>query len=211
MNQRLLTILAVVVGCILTATTYVTVAGEQTAEGQTLQPHRIRDAQHIYGNPRAPITIVEWSDVQCPFCKDLHPTLTQLVDESNGNVNWEYRHYPLGNHPLADDAAIALECVADMVSSEAFWQLLDTLFASQQSLSLESIKQESLALGVTEAEYAACLENESYKQQVVADMHAADMFGGGSTPFNVIVFPDGLVRPVRGALPLEMWQEALQQ
>lgn len=60
-----------------------------------MQTKLIASDRNLYGSPRADITIVEFSDVECPFCARVHPTIERLVDESDGQINWEYRHLPL--------------------------------------------------------------------------------------------------------------------
>ena len=81
---------------------------------------------HIYGNPNAQVTIIEYSDYECPFCKRIHSTLKKVVDESNGNVNWIYRHWPLHQHSF--EKLAASECVAQIKGNDAFWKYSDLLF-----------------------------------------------------------------------------------
>jgi len=83
----------------------------------------------IKGDKNAPISIVEYSDIDCPFCKRHHPTLDQLVEEYDGQVNWVYRHFPLDQlHPDARKKAEASECAGDQGGNEAFWEFLDLLY-----------------------------------------------------------------------------------
>lgn len=94
---------------------------------QNIKP--ITSSDHIFGNPAAPLKIVEFSDLECPFCQKFHPTLKQLVNDYNGEVAWVYRHFPLESiHPSARPAAEASECVASLGGNDAFWQYLDLLF-----------------------------------------------------------------------------------
>ena len=89
---------------------------------------------HYKGSPNPTITIIEYSDFECPFCARIHTTLDQLVKE-NSNLAWVYRHLPLDNiHPLATPAALASECVAREEGNEGFWQFADTIFADQTKL-----------------------------------------------------------------------------
>lgn len=90
---------------------------------------------HYRGNVDAPIQIIEYSDLECPFCSRIHPTLEQIV-ANNDNVVWAYRHLPLDSiHAQAMPAAIASECVAREEGNEAFGTFIDTIFENQDKLS----------------------------------------------------------------------------
>lgn len=81
---------------------------------------------HILGNPNAAITIIEYSDFECPYCKKFHATLNQIVAESNGNVAWVYRHWPI--HQNSFEKLVASECVAKIKGNDAFWKYSELLF-----------------------------------------------------------------------------------
>jgi len=89
----------------------------------------IRTDDHILGNiETAQATIIEYSDIDCPYCKKLQPTLQQLADE--GKIAWIYRHSPIPQlHPYAHVKAVATECVAQLAGKDAFWKYLDVLTA----------------------------------------------------------------------------------
>jgi len=88
---------------------------------------------HYRGSGSPSITIIEYSDLECPFCARVHDTFKQIVDEHT-DVTWVYRHLPLSFHPQAMPAAIASECVAREEGNEAFWNFADTIFANQEQL-----------------------------------------------------------------------------
>ncbi len=88
-------------------------------------------SDHIIGSPTAPIVLVEYSDFQCPYCKMIHPSLKQIVSESNGGVAWVYRDFPLYQiHPEAENSANAAECIAAQLGNDAFWKFGDAIFES---------------------------------------------------------------------------------
>jgi len=89
-------------------------------------------ADHIYGNQNAPITIIEYSDFECPYCKTFHPILKQTVDQSNGGVKWVYRSFPI--HQDSFKELLAAECVAKIKGNDAFWKYGDLLFGIQSSV-----------------------------------------------------------------------------
>jgi protein-disulfide isomerase len=92
----------------------------------------VTEADYIRGNINAPITIIEYSDIDCPFCHRLHATLKQLVEDRPEDVRWVYRHFPLTSlHPEARDKAEATECVAAIKGKEVFWEYLDLLTIGQ--------------------------------------------------------------------------------
>lgn len=87
-----------------------------------------KNRDHIWGDPSAPIQIIEYSDIECPFCAKVHPTLKSIVEKYNGEVMWVYRHFPLNIHQYAEELALATECAASLGGNDAFWQTLDGLF-----------------------------------------------------------------------------------
>lgn len=164
----------------------------------------VDENDHIFGNPDAPVTIVEFSDYECPFCSRLHPTLERIVAESDGEVRWVYRHFPLNSiHPQATPAAIAAECVARLGGNDAFWDFSQTLFDNQRALGSSLYVREAIALGIDEATFNSCLNDASVVQRVQQDFDEAVAAGGRGTPFSVIVSASGEFFPFSGALPYE--------
>lgn len=164
-----------------------------------------KDKRHLYGNPKAETVIVEFSDYECPFCAQLHPTLKKIVDQSNGTIAWEYRHLPLASHPHARLAASYAECVALESGTDTFWQYSDVLFANQEKITEKYLLQQALALGSEEKKLSECVQSNSVATQIANDTQVAKSLGGSGTPFSVIIFPDKVHKPISGALPYEKW------
>lgn len=94
----------------------------------------VAEEDHIRGNPNAPITLVEFSDFECPFCRRFHPTVQQAMAEYGDQIRWVYKHFPLDQiHPQARPAAEASECIAEQKGDEGFWQFTDAIFKIQES------------------------------------------------------------------------------
>lgn len=164
----------------------------------------------VYGEKNAPVRIVEFSDLQCPFCARLHVTLEQVVARMGGQVSWEYRHFPLASHPRAMPAAEFAECVGKLKGSDTFFVYLSTLFGNQNDLSDEYLLSEALSLGVSEEKLRVCLTDTATKEQIAADQDLAIALGGQGTPFSLVLFPGGKYEVVRGALPEEYWISLIQ-
>ena len=164
----------------------------------------------LYGNEDAEITIVEFSDYECPFCSRVHPTLKQLVDDSEGRINWEYRHFPLPSHKSAELAAIVGECVLRNKGNDVFWQYSDEVFNAQRSINTEYLTSLGEKFGLTADDIALCRSDESIAAQINADVATARRNGGSGTPFSIVVLADGTTQSVRGALPLSDWQRIVQ-
>lgn len=164
----------------------------------------------VYGDPLAATTIVEFSDFECPFCGRLHPTLKKIVDESNGQVNWEYRHFPLPNHRSAELAATVAECVLREKGNAEFWLLADEVFANQKLLEADYLATLAGKNGLSKMQFDSCLQSTEIAEQIKNDMATAQALGGSGTPFSVVVYEDGTIRPVSGALPYDSWLPLLQ-
>ncbi|MGH8352136.1 MAG: DsbA family protein [Pseudomonas sp.] len=171
---------------------------------------------HLYGNPDAAVTLIEYSDFECPFCKRFHDTAKQLVDASNGQVNWAYRSFPLGFHnPGAQKEAEAAECAAELGGNAAFWQFANTIFARTTSngkgFPIEKLTPLAAEIGLDEARFRQCLDSERFAQKVQQQMAAGEQAGISGTPGNILYHkPSGRVIAIHGAQPLERLQQAVQ-
>ncbi len=99
-----------------------------------------KDGRYIYGNPDARFTLVNYEDLECPFCKQFHKTPKYLVDTANnGAVNWEWRHFNLAFHePMATKAAMTAECVAEQKGPKGFWGRPTTGLSTRRAMAKAS-------------------------------------------------------------------------
>jgi len=162
---------------------------------------------HIRGNPNAPVTLVEYSDFECPFCKRFHLTAKQLVNESKGQVRWVYRHFPLDElHPVkARKEAAAAECAAELGGNDAFWKFADRFYELTPSNNRTDIDkvlpQIAREIGLDSAKFASCLASGKHDQRVNEDQQNAVATGGRGTPWSLIVSKGGKIYPLSGAQP----------
>lgn len=107
------------------------VALEAAANGPVGEVRPVTEEDHIRGNLDAPVQIVEFSDLECPFCKSFHPTMLSVMSQYEGQVVWAYRHLPLESiHPLARPLAEGSECAARIGGDEVFWNYVDYVFSN---------------------------------------------------------------------------------
>ena len=156
------------------------------------------------GPASAPVTIVEYSDFQCPFCQRVMPTLKQIRSQYGDKVRLVWKDYPLTQvHPQAFVAAQAGNCAREQGK---FWELHDQLFANQQALQPDNLKKYAAAVGIDAAKFSACLDSAKYESQVQASMAKGSTLGVQSTP---TVFING--RMVSGAQPIEVFQALIDE
>lgn len=170
----------------------------------------------LYGNADAPVTLIEYSDFECPFCKRFHDTAKRLVDASNGQVNWVYRHFPLDFHnPGAQKQAEATECAAELGGHEAFWTFADTIFArttsNGQGFPIDNLTPLAVEIGLDKTKFQQCLDSDRFAEKVQQQMAAGQRAGVSGTPGNILYHkPSGRVAALHGAQPLERLQQAVQ-
>jgi protein-disulfide isomerase len=146
------------------------------------------------GPIEAPVTIVEFSDFECPYCLALSNTLAQIMKDFSGKVRLVFMQYPLTQiHPNAMRAAEASFCAADQ---GRFWEMHDELFKGGERLTAAELSKRAKAAGLDVALFEACLASGKQAGRIKADIDAATSKGVSSTP---MLFING--RPVRGAQP----------
>lgn len=173
------------------------------------------DGLPIRGNAEAPVTIIEFSDFQCPYCARAAQTVAELLEKYPQEVRFAYMHYPLPSHPWARPAAIAATCAAEQ-DPEAFWTLHDAYFANQRSLTPANVIEQSrhylAGSGLDLEAWAACAEDtasDAHQATAAAvDEQAAlgSRHGVSGTPG---FFING--RYLNGAQPLEAFEAVLDE
>lgn len=168
----------------------------------------------LLGDSDAAVSVVEFSDFECPFCKKaLQSPIGGLKDSqmfNNGEVNLVYKHMPLSSiHADAQKAAEASECAKRQGN---FWEYHDKLFKNQDSLGVSSLKQYAEDIGLDTNEFNSCLDNGEAKKKVSGDLQTAKEAGGRGTPFFVITNKEtGESTSVSGAIPWNQLKSAIQQ
>ncbi|MEK6826171.1 MAG: DsbA family protein [Nanoarchaeota archaeon] len=164
------------------------------------------DDDPVLGDPDAPVTMVEFSDFQCPFCGRFRSqTFDQIKKDyiDTGKVKFVYRDFPLHSiHPQAGKSAEAAQCANDQ---EKFWEYHDKIFENQQSLSIDNYKKWADDLGLNTKKFNDCLDSGKYKDEVEKDLADATKAGGQGTPYFVIGNT-----PVSGAQPYSNFQSVIE-
>ncbi len=213
---------AIVIGAILiggaiiytgkqkTAGNPIQVGGKAQQEQQTgeIEVLPVTEKDHIRGNPNAPVMIVEYSDFDCPFCKNFHQTMQKVMDTygADGKVAWVYRQFPLQQlHPNAPKVAAASECVADLGGNDAFWKFADLVIGDRgtnEPTNITKLPEYAEKSGVDRAKFTACLDAGTHTETIANDVEEALKAGAQGTPYSVLIVGDqqGVIN---GAQPYE--------
>jgi len=148
-----------------------------------LEPMRVEVAANGFparGPAAAPVTIVEFSDFQCPFCSRITPTLEQVVSKYGNKVRLVFRQFPLPMHPNAAKAAEASLCANEQGK---FWEMHDAMFKDQGGLAVDGLKTKAAGIaGINAASFNSCLDSGKETPAVQSDMKAGTKAGVNGTP-----------------------------
>lgn len=165
----------------------------------------VSSADHVFGDPNASVKIIEFSDLECPFCKRFHYTMKQVVEAYKGKVAWVYRHSPIDQlHPKARKEAEASECAAELGGNTKFWAYIDRLFEltpSNNGLDPALLPKIATDVGLDGAKFTACVASGKYATKISSDLADAENSGGGGTPYSIVIAPNGKKTVISGALP----------
>ena len=166
------------------------------------QTFNIAKSDHVRGDFNAPITLVEFSDFECPFCERHYPTMNQILSNYQGKVRLVYKHFPLSFHPNAQKAAESSECAGEQ---DKFWEYHDKLFANQANgFSADKFKQWAVELKLNAKKFNDCLDDGKYAAKVQADFQEGSQKGVSGTP---ATFVNGQL--VSGAVPYESFKQII--
>ena len=222
MNKNLLVPVSIVVAGVLIAvavyfmgskSSVTNVASQTTtpSAGITVRPVTVQD--HILGSINAPIKIIDYSDTECPYCKQFHQTLKDIYSKyaTTSEVAWIYRSFPL--HSKSTNEAEALECAADLGGNTAFWNYLDEIFSvtpSNDGLDPAQLPIIAKDVGLNVTAFNQCLSSGKESAKVQADYQDAINAGGQGTPYTVFVTPRGNIANTDGAIPYDAVNNYIQ-
>lgn len=170
---------------------------------------------HIRGSQNAKVTLIEYSDLECPFCKKFHPTMQQLLSEYPNDVRWVYRHFPLDAiHSKARKEAEATECAGELGGNDKFWVYMDRLFEvtpSNNGLDPAELPKIAETVGLNRTQFESCLNSGKYAKHIQDDLDDAQAAGGQGTPYTVVLAASGEKFPLSGAQPYSAVKQLVEQ
>jgi protein-disulfide isomerase len=197
------------------ATNVAPASGQPTSEenktdepGQATSPVPVSiDGAPFRGNPDAKVTIVEFTDFECSFCKAVKPTIDSIVKKYDGKVKHVIRHYPISAiHTGAVDAALASMCAYDQ---QKFWEFHDLAFAKANdsgSLTKDVLKSIATEVGLNRTEFDSCFDSRKYIQHVQKDFEDGNAYTVSGTPTFFINN-----RIVVGSQPSEVFEKIIEE
>lgn len=180
-------------------------SGPSAGPMENIKPVDSKD--HIRGNPGAMVKLVEFSDMECPFCRQFHQTLKEAMEEygQDGRLAWIYRHFPIVQlHFKAPKEAEATECANELGGHDKFWEYLDKIFAitpSNNNLDLKLLPQVAEDVDLERQKFEECLESGKYAGYVQSNLEDAVNSGGQGTPYSIVIAPNGKKFGISGAQP----------
>jgi protein-disulfide isomerase len=154
--------------------------------------------EHVLGSADAKVVMIEYSDIDCPFCRKFHPVMEQIVAEYDGDVAWIYRHFPLeGLHPDAFTKAKATECVAQALGNDAFWKYMNVLITNEVAVSM--LDDEAVKIGMTAGAFNTCMDGTASDEAIQADIQSGISIGTTGTPNTILINSKGEQEIIKGA------------
>lgn len=205
----------VAAGALIAGALYFVQAGKTSQNGGDAQPTVAQDIRgvqkndYIRGNPNAKVVLVEFSDTECPFCKQFHTTLKRLFADfgKDGEFAWVYRPFPLEQlHPKAVKEAHALLCAGDVGGQDAFWKYTDRIYEvtpANNGLDEAELPKIAQFVGIDVKKFETCMASNKFAKTIEDAINEAAAAGGRGTPHSIII-SGGEQIPVEGAQPYEV-------
>jgi protein-disulfide isomerase len=167
------------------------------------QPVAVSHAAPTAGTASAPVEIIEFSDFECPYCRQLEPILKQLRARYGEQLRLIWKDFPLPIHSQARAAAEAARCAAEQ---GRFWQFHDLLFSDQQALDRDGLKRHAITAQLDAESFEMCIDGGSHRSDIAADLEEGSRLGVEATP---TVFING--RILIGVKPLEQYERMIDE
>jgi len=181
-------------------------APQQAAPSGPVKPFQTAD--HWRGAKNAKVTLIEYSDFECPFCKRHAPTMDQVLKDYPNDVRVVFRHYPLSFHQNAQKQAEASECIAELGGNDAFWKFHDLIFerttANGTGFALTALAPLAKEIGVDSTKFQKCLDSGKYAAKILQEQQEGGSAGVEGTP---ATFVNGTL--VSGAVPYAQFKSMI--
>ena len=167
-------------------------------------------SDHILGDPNAPVKIIEFTDTECPFCKEFHKTMQSIMETygKTGQVAWVVRHFPVDQlHKRAHKEAVATECANEQGGNAKFWQYLDAIFertGSNDTLSEAELPVIAKDIGLDVSKFNSCVTSTKYDALILRHSQDGARAGVNGTPYSILINPDGNKVGIKGAQPYDV-------
>ena len=181
------------------------------ADDPTAQPTQeavnvpeVNSEDNVKGKDNAKVTLISYSDFECPYCAKFRDTMDELLDEYGNDVRLVFRHFPLSFHANARSAAMAAECAGEQ---DMFWEMYQEIFDANElgTMSVDAWKQAAEDLGLDTDQFDECLDSEKYANKINEQMQAGVEAGVRGTP---ATFINGMM--VSGALPYDTIKQVIE-
>ena len=171
---------------------------------------------HILGNSKARVLVVEYSDTECPFCKNFHSTMLSLMQEygQKGNVAWVYRYYPIAEiHQKSFHEAVALECAGQLGGNGKFWEYANKIYEitpSNDELDPNELTNIAKIVGLSSVNFNTCLNSGEFEPRINLDIKNAEELGASGTPYSVVIDTQtNKYYPIEGAYPYDQMKSII--
>ena len=201
-------------GSTKTAKTTTTTTNTNTAQPTYGDVKAVSNADYIRGDKNAKLTLITYTDFECPYCKTFHPSMKQVMTEYDGQVRWVYRNFPLSFHANAQKEAEASLCVGDLGGTDKFWAFADKIFERTSSngtgFALDQLPALAKEVGVSESKFNDCLNSGKMTSVVSAETADGTSGGASGTPTTFLVDKNAkTLSAIPGALPLDQIKTAI--
>lgn len=167
---------------------------------------------HLLGSANARLSLIVYSDYDCPYSKRHHPTLAKILETYGKDVNVVFRHFPLSFHPTAQIKAEAAECVAEVAGNSAFWSFTDALYADNPvpMQTVDDLVKIGKSVGADENQLRTCIQSGKTKQIVKDDEQGGTTAGISGTPGSILVdHRNNTTKVLVGAQPFDAFKTAI--
>jgi protein-disulfide isomerase len=167
----------------------------------------------IRGNVNAKVTLVEFADEECPYCKQFHPTMLQLMQNYGDQIRWVYRVYPLPFHQNADAEAQSTLCIQSLSDNPTTWKFIDAIYDRTTSngtgFALDKLGPLAAEVGVDQTAFQSCLDSKKLEPTVQAEIADGNAGGVNGTPSTVILVNGKKPIVLVGAQPIDAMKAAI--
>ncbi len=194
--------------------------GNEAAVGSNQEftgPRAIANEDHLLGNPDAGLTLIVFTDLECPWCKKFHQVIRQIIEDyaKTGKLKIVFRHFPLDSiHKKAEKEAEASECAGTLGGNDKFWEYVNKVFEitpSSDGLDPAQLPKIAQNIGLDINKFTECLNSGKFKDRVQADYQDAANAGANGTPFSVLINSAGEKFPLNGFLTYQQLKAVLDQ